>query len=261
MLLLSITSILLFTAVLALYAVRVAKKGRATHERLGPSPGSALFPGWLVEGAYWALSAPGRALANLGVEPDVLTYLALACSLVSLPLAATGRLVPAALCILAGGALDALDGMVARARGAASAAGALLDSFVDRLSDAAPFVGLAIFYRDRVATLVVPLGALVASSLVSYARARADAHGLTLPNGLMRRHERIAYLVAALLLAPVLPRAELAGAVLFYPVTLAGVALIAAVGFVASIVLVSRARAALSEAKPRTIARAAQPAR
>ncbi|WP_410962049.1 hypothetical protein, partial [Salmonella sp. SAL4359] len=65
----------------------------------------------------------------------------------------------------------------------ASASGAVLDSFVDRAADAAPFVGLAIFYRGHVATLVIPLAALVASSLVSYARAKADGLGLVLPNG------------------------------------------------------------------------------
>jgi CDP-diacylglycerol--glycerol-3-phosphate 3-phosphatidyltransferase len=86
---------------------------------------------------------------------------------------------------------------------------------------------------------------MVASSLVSYARAKADIYGLALPNGLMRRHERIGYLVAALLLGQLWPTTSWTGA-LPYPVTLAGVVLIAGVGLAAGLVLVRRTRAALA---------------
>lgn len=245
MLLITITTILACTAMLATYAVRVARHGRATHERLGASPGSALLPGWLVEAFYWALQAPGRAFTSLRIDPDTLTYCSLAFSLTALPLTAMGRFPEAAIMIVLGGGLDALDGMVARARGCASQSGAVLDSFVDRLADAAPYMGLAVFYRDRVWTLLLPLAAMTASSLVSYARAKADIYKLKLPNGLMRRHERIAYLVVSLLVAPIAPRAELTGTIA-YPATLMGVAIIAVVGFIASFVLVARTRAALS---------------
>jgi CDP-diacylglycerol--glycerol-3-phosphate 3-phosphatidyltransferase len=243
---LPVAALLLCTAIPASYAVRVLRSGRPTHERLGPAPGSALCPGWLVEAFYWALAAAGRALGRLGVDPDVITLASLACSLLSLPLIAMGRLPEGALAVAVGGGLDALDGVVARARGRATAAGAFLDSVVDRASDAAPFVGLAVFYRGATGTLLVPLAALSASSLVSYARARADAHGLTLPSGVMRRHERIAYLVLSLLSAPLVPRASIAPGVAC-PVTLLGVAFIAAAGLSAAIVLVRRARAALGQ--------------
>jgi CDP-diacylglycerol---glycerol-3-phosphate 3-phosphatidyltransferase len=246
MLLITITAILGCTAVVVMYGVHVARLGRAEHERLGPSPGSALMPGWLVEAFYWALSAPGRALARLGVEADTLTYAALSLSLASLPLIAAGHFAPAAVLVLAGGALDALDGMVARARGRACPAGAVLDSFVDRLADAAPLVGLAVFFRHHVLTLAIPLTAIVSASLLSYARAKADTYQLKLPNGLMRRHERIVYLVISLLLAPVAPRAPSPFDVP-YPATLAGVLVIAVGSFVAACILVARTRAALRE--------------
>jgi CDP-diacylglycerol--glycerol-3-phosphate 3-phosphatidyltransferase len=243
--LISIFSLLLCTAVVATYAVRVVRHGRTRHARLGDAPGSALCPGWLVESFYWVLAAIGRGLARLGVAPDVLTYLALAFSLASAPLVASGHMPEGALCVAAGGILDVLDGLVARARGRASAAGAVLDAVVDRVSDAAPFVGLAVFYRAEVGTLLVPLAALVASSLVSYARARAEAQGLALPSGLMRRHERIAYLLLALLLGPLVPPPA-AAPTLRCPATLAGLAFIAVGGVVAAIVLVVKARAALA---------------
>ncbi len=248
MLRLSIASLLFCTMILGLYALRVAQHGRSRPERLGASPGSALVPGWVVEAFYWALQAPGRVLARLGVDPDTLTYCALACSLASLPLIATGRLVEGGLCIAVGGAFDALDGLVARLRGRASAAGAVLDSVLDRLADSAPFAGLAVLYRGSAATLLVPIAALTASSLVSYARARADVHRLRLPDGVMRRHERIAYLVLSLLLAPLVPRVDALGDVP-YPVTLAGVAFIAGGGFIAAFLLLTRIRASLAPAE------------
>ena len=247
--LLSIAALLLCTAIVAAYAVRVLRSGRVKHARLGDQPGSVLLPGWLVEAFYGALGAPGRSLARLGVDPDTLTYLSLACSLASAPLLATGRLPEGALAIAAGGCLDALDGMVARALGRASPAGAVLDSVVDRLSDAAPLAGLAILYRGHAGTLLGPLAAMTASSLVSYARAKADGYGLSLPNGLMRRHERIAYLLLSLLLGPLAPSLGIAPDVP-YPATLAGVVFIAAASFMAALILVERTRAALAPQEP-----------
>lgn len=240
----TLLAVVLCTAVLAAYGVRTARHGRAPDPRLGSSPGSVLLPAFWVEAFYWALHAPGRALVRLRINPDAITYLSVAVSVCSVPLLALGRFHAAAAVVLVGAALDAMDGMVARARGKAGPSGAVLDSFVDRIADAAPYVGLAIFYREQVATLVVPLLAMVASSLVSYARAKADEHRLKLPNGLMRRHERIAYLVAALLLAPLAPRLTLTGDVA-YPIVLAIVSVVGAVAICAAFILVGRTRAAL----------------
>jgi CDP-diacylglycerol---glycerol-3-phosphate 3-phosphatidyltransferase len=254
---LTIAALLLCTAIIVAYAARVVRLGRARHPRLGDSPGSAFLPGWLVEAFYWAMHAPARALIRLEVSPDTLTYLSLVFCAASLPLAAVGRFAEAAIVVIIGAVLDAMDGMVARARKIASPSGAVLDSFVDRAADAAPFVGLAIFYRHQVATLIVPLAALVASSLVSYARAKADGHGLVLPNGVMRRHERVVYLSASLFAGPLLPWAPVLGGVRC-PLTLVGVTIVAIVGTYASILLVSRTRAALRlpravETEPRVL--------
>jgi len=119
-----------------------------------------------------------------------------------------------------------------------------------------------VLYRASAGALLVPIAALVASSLVSYARARADAQGLVLPSGLMRRHERIAYLLLALLLGPIVPASPRAAGIPC-PATLVVVAFIAAASFVAAFVLVARTRAALSVSPPRAAhgraGRAAEP--
>jgi len=240
----TLAAILLCVTVLSAYAGRVIRVGRASNARLGPSPGSAFLPGWLVEAFYWAMHVPARLLAWSGVTPDMITFTSLGLCLLSLPLAAVGRFAEAAAMIVLGAVLDAMDGMVARSRGLASQAGAVLDSFVDRASDAAPVIGLALFYRRHTVTLLVPLLGLVGSSLVSYARAKADGHGLALPNGVMRRHERVVYLSISLLVAPLVPFSPMLGGVR-YPLTLLGIAVVAVLSTVASILLVARTRDAL----------------
>jgi CDP-diacylglycerol--glycerol-3-phosphate 3-phosphatidyltransferase len=245
----TLLTLLMCTAVMSAYAVRVARAGRAQHARLGPKPGSPLLPGWLVEAFYWAMHAPARALIRSGASPDTLTYASLVFSAASLPLIAAGHFTQAVVAIVVGALLDAMDGMVARARRIASPSGAVLDSCVDRVSDSAPFIGLAIFYRHDVVTLVIPLVAMVASSMVSYARAKSDQHKLKLPNGLMRRHERVVYVSASLLAAPLVPQLPLMGSVR-YPLALVGPTLIAVIGSVAAMLLIGRMRAALAAMEP-----------
>jgi len=104
--------------------------------------------------------------------------------------------------LLIGSVFDALDGIVARSRGAASDAGEMLDATVDRYADALGFIGLAIFYREAPWRLAVVLLAIVGAMMVSYVRAKADALGVALAPGLMRRPERIAYLSFGLFARP-----------------------------------------------------------
>ncbi|EYF00586.1 CDP-alcohol phosphatidyltransferase family protein [Chondromyces apiculatus] len=237
-------ALLLCTAILVGYRIRLSLAGRPDMPRLGSSPGSVILPGWVVEAFYWSFHAPARLLVRLGVDPDVLTYLSLVLSLASAPLLAFGHFEPAAAVLIVGALLDALDGMVARARGRASPAGAVLDSCLDRIADAAPLAGLALFYRHHAPALAVILLALVASSLVSYARAKADIYRLTLPAGVMRRHERLGYLIAALIVAPLWPTLGPTGA-LPYPVLVTVLAFIGTVGLGAGFLLIHRTRAAL----------------
>jgi CDP-diacylglycerol---glycerol-3-phosphate 3-phosphatidyltransferase len=143
-----------------------------------------------------------------------------------------------------GAAFDALDGIVARERGVASDSGEVLDAVVDRYADAAPLLGLAVFYRASVPALLLVLIALLGSMLVSYVRAKSEAMSLSLPGGLMRRHERIAYLVAGLLVGPLL---HLASVPVEAPLTLLAVGVVAVVSNIAAVSLTRSARAALIE--------------
>ena len=233
--------------VLAAYGVRVAVAGRALDPRVQRESSTVLLGRFPIEAFHWVLRGVGRAVSRSGVSPDALTLISLVISGASLPLAALGMLPAAGAALLFGAAFDALDGIVARERGVASDAGEVLDAVVDRYADAAPLLGLAVYYRDSVQVLLLVLAALMGSMLVSYVRAKSEAMDLSLPGGLMRRHERIAYLTVGLLIGPLWPEAQLANVTVVAPLTLLAVGVVAVVSNIAAVQLTRAARVALVE--------------
>ena len=136
-----------------------------------------------------------RLLSALRVRPDTLTILGWALSLCSAVLFGLGHAQAAGAVMLLGGLFDALDGAVARESNRMSSFGAFLDSTLDRLSEAAIFVGIIFFYATT-----HPYGALLAgvamtfSLLTSYARARAEGLGIECQVGLLERAGRVVIL-------------------------------------------------------------------
>src|SRR6266542_3392302 len=192
--------LLAIAGVLFAYGIRTLTIGRAVDARVARENGTALLGRFPIEAIHWAARAAGSLLSRHQVSPDALTMTSLGITLASAPLAATGHPLLAGCVFLVGAAFDALDGIVARARGLASQAGEVLDAIVDRYADAAPLVGLAIWLHDSAAALVVILSALVGSMMVSYVRAKHEAFGLALPGWVMRRPERVAYVGGGLVL-------------------------------------------------------------
>jgi len=95
--------------------------------------------------------------------------------------------------ILVGAIFDVLDGIVARTQNKMTRFGAFLDSVLDRYSDA--FILLAIAYNmakvSNATGVVLSLGTLLGSFLISYSRARAEGIGEECKYGLMERPERL----------------------------------------------------------------------
>jgi phosphatidylglycerophosphate synthase len=232
-------------AVGSAYAIRVALVGRVESSRLDGERGTIFLGRFAIEAFHWMARGLGRRIAEMGVSPDFLSYFSLALSLGSIPFCASGHWEAAGTAIALGACLDALDGIVARERGDASSAGEMLDAFVDRYADAAPFVGLAIHAGPRPVFVLVAFAGLVGSQMVSYVRAKAEALGVTdLPGGIMRRPERVAYMCTALVFGRGLSR-------LIFPswpvetVTWVLVAFIGAASNLAALRLHGRARARL----------------
>lgn len=99
---------------------------------------------------------------------------------------------------------DLLDGAMARQRGTTSRFGAWLDSTCDRVADAAIFSGLVLWFTgdgDSGVLAGVALFCLVAGSIVSYAKARAEGLGLRCDVGLAERAERLILVLLGTLLA------------------------------------------------------------
>ena len=150
---------------------------------------------------------PGAKLfRSLGFSPNGITILGFLIAVASGYLVGSGWLLAGGIVFLAGGALDLMDGALARLTGRVSPFGALLDSVFDRLSEAALFVGLAVYAlradmtdNYRVFFITVLLLALIFSQGVSYLRARGEGLGVFTRAGIMTRPERVVLLGVGLL--------------------------------------------------------------
>ena len=137
-----------------------------------------------------------RFLGAIGLTPNVLTLSGLLVAGASAFLISIGYFWAGGIVLLASGVFDMFDGALARATGRASSFGALLDSTVDRVSEAVVLLGLLVFYvRDDSAegTILVYL-TLTGSIMVSYLRARAEGLGIECNVGVMTRPERVVLL-------------------------------------------------------------------
>jgi CDP-diacylglycerol--glycerol-3-phosphate 3-phosphatidyltransferase len=144
-------------------------------------------------------------LARLGVSPNHLTVLGFAGNAGAAVLAARGEFLLAGAVMLVASALDLLDGALARATDRASSFGAIFDSVLDRMSEAAVLAGLAYYYagRGEREETVLCFAALTGSLLVSYVRARAQGEGFDLRDGWFTRAERVILLSGGLIISQV----------------------------------------------------------
>src|SRR5438874_7452068 len=193
---------LVWLTLLAVYGIRVAFAGRFTHERAEKEPGSPFLGRFLIQFGYWAFSPLGKVCHKLGVTPNQLTAASLAASIAAAFFFALGKPDVAGALVILCAVFDALDGMVARARGTASDAGELIDAAVDRYAEIATFAGIAAYYRTYPLGFWLALASLGGALLVSYARAKGEISGIDARMGAMNRGERAMYIGIAGLLSP-----------------------------------------------------------
>jgi CDP-diacylglycerol--glycerol-3-phosphate 3-phosphatidyltransferase len=132
-------------------------------------------------------------LAKAHISPNALTLMGVLGSAGAATLLARGQFLAGGIVVLAAGAMDILDGALARATGQVTRFGAVFDSVMDRVSEAAVLFGLLYYYagRDAREEALLAFAALVGSMLVSYIRARGEILGLTIKEGLFTRAERV----------------------------------------------------------------------
>jgi CDP-diacylglycerol--glycerol-3-phosphate 3-phosphatidyltransferase len=100
--------------------------------------------------------------------------------------------------LILSGALDMLDGALARKSPGDMRFGAFYDSTLDRIGEAALFSGITFFFLQGgvpptlvVWAVLVSLVALTAGMVVSYVRARAESLGFECRVGVLQRAERM----------------------------------------------------------------------
>ena len=110
-------------------------------------------------------------LVRRHITPTTITWIGFAISLGAAVLIATGHLFPAGFVVLASGFFDMLDGALARHSNQASRFGAVLDSTLDRISEAVLLLAILVFYlssgnQSTIGILITGL-ALIGSPLVA----------------------------------------------------------------------------------------------
>jgi CDP-diacylglycerol---glycerol-3-phosphate 3-phosphatidyltransferase len=142
-------------------------------------------------------------MARFRLSPDLLTVVGTLSHFLFAWLIATGQIRIAGIAVLILAPLDALDGALARKLGRKQGGfGAFLDSTLDRLAEIVLFAGYIIFYAQAENGLLVAVAylALTGSLMVSYARSRAEALGISCKVGIMSRVERYVVIIVTLLL-------------------------------------------------------------
>jgi CDP-diacylglycerol--glycerol-3-phosphate 3-phosphatidyltransferase len=142
-----------------------------------------------------------KLLSRTPLTPDVVTWLGFAITIVAAVLIVTGFLLVAGIVVLLAGLFDMLDGALARVTERVTRFGAILDSTLDRLSEAVLLLSLlAVFVQNGQVTESILVGvALLGSLMVSYIRARMEGLGIECKAGLFTRPERVVVMALGLL--------------------------------------------------------------
>jgi len=165
--------------------------------------------------AYHLTQPAVLLLARTSITPSTITWFGFLLAIGATVLIITGHLFVAGFVVLIAGFFDILDGALARHTNQTTRFGAILDSILDRLSEAVLLLGILVIFlltkeHSVLFTLVPQEGsilfvclALLGSLLVSYTRARAEAQGLECQIGLFTRPERVVVLALGLLLSQI----------------------------------------------------------
>ena len=208
---------------------------------------SALLPDALLAIAVERLADCAALLADAGITASAVTLSRLVLAAVGGVLLGFGVFSWAAVVMMCASLGDAIDGLVARHTHSASPSGALLDASVDRYEEFLFLGGLAIHFRENAVALALALSALAGSFMVSYGSAKAEAAGMPVPPGVMRRPERAVCLCLGVSLSAIAaglpPGGSASSWVVFAPifVALGVVAVLANVSAVARLRHIARA--------------------
>ena len=181
----------------------------------------------------------GLAFARVGLSPNALTVIGFVIACVAAVAAGAQLWLLAGFLVIFGGIFDMFDGMVARATGKVSKAGAFLDSVFDRWGEGVVYIGIVAgcLFAGYDLGAVLAAAAMSSAFMVSYTRARAESLGFApgkgMANvGLAPREVRLVVLTAGVMLAGV--------SLTILAVALAAIAILASITTVQRIVVTLR---------------------
>jgi len=238
------TGALWFVA-LSLYGIRIASRGAFQSDRVSKIGGTALVGRGLMDATYWAVEPLVRGLAALGITPNGLTWSALVLGVGAGVALGFGWFGLATLLATMSTIGDILDGQVARLTNTGSNRGELLDAAIDRYTEFAFLAGLTLAFRESWWQLSLALGAILASFMVSYASAKAEAMQVAPPRGLMRRHERAMYLIIGIGMVPLVGPTLVGHDLPYVTPCLVSLAIVGGVGNLAAVLRLVRIARAL----------------
>jgi CDP-diacylglycerol--glycerol-3-phosphate 3-phosphatidyltransferase len=137
------------------------------------------------------------------LTPNTISLTGLVLNVVAAVLVWNELFIPGGIAFIVGSICDTLDGRYSRMSGKGTPFGAFLDSTLDRMEEGVVLTAIAVTFVDdgdrwAIAATVV---AVLASLLVSYTRARAEALGVECKVGIANRAVRVVILSVGLLLA------------------------------------------------------------
>ncbi len=171
--------------------------------------------GFRETAAYYLTQPVVRLLAKTPIAPNAISWSGFLLTVGAAVLIITGHLFAAGFVVLLAGFFDILDGALARTTNRTTQFGAVLDSTLDRLSEAVLLLGILVLFLltkehsalftlvPREWSIICVYLTLLGSLLVSYTRASAEAQGLECQVGLFTRPERVVVLALGLLLSQI----------------------------------------------------------
>jgi len=186
-----------------MYVARSLRFGRRAHARADADGGSPIMSKRVVEYAYWLFDPLAEGLHRAGVTANGVTAFSLIPGLAAAIAAANGWFGLSVVLATMSAFCDAIDGLIARKQQVASDSGEALDATIDRYIEFFMQAGLLFHYRDSLPATLLCLAAILASFMVSFISAIADAKSLVIPRGTMRRAERALYLFIGTGVTPV----------------------------------------------------------
>jgi CDP-diacylglycerol--glycerol-3-phosphate 3-phosphatidyltransferase len=137
------------------------------------------------------------------LTPNAISLTGLVLNVVAAVLVWQEMFIVGGIAFIVGSVCDTLDGRYSRMSGKGTPFGAFLDSTLDRIEEGVVLTAIAVTFVDdgdklAIAAVVV---AVLASLLVSYTRARAEALGVECKVGIANRAVRVVILSIGLLLA------------------------------------------------------------